>query len=470
MVCPARRNTRIGGSYRCFSCLGSVVNALYTLLSTANKQTHLLSTSLGCPDRDSESNVFTLSCCFSAGEAIAEKVQQTSGEGFTRRSEGGEVRRTLLVPYEESQSIGGEAVVFPSLYDRTSSLGISEFLLTASEDYVSDKRSLRSVMPTHPDSERHSRGVSATCVAYPLPFLPMKTASASKMSALHQPHGRIASQVSQTDIAGEAARSARGVSSRMPVAPELIADQPRITPHHQDDTQNSLPTHNTHFFRPPPPLHNPTSLECINQIPRVWTGEELPDCLPRNGFRVALGSTLVPASPLDRTLSLRLGRRADPYHNFTVLRRVSDANCAVYLCLLRKCGESKQYRQTALLDFPNTACLKETNLSLPHTFPMVRSLTLATLGNSNPPSKHTSRYRYCFINEIILDLLPDPRIFAHDLFERHHPMLVGHPAKLVQLGSLFGLHRSKFSDPTHKAIRKQIRRRISLKSPLLQKS
>jgi len=72
-------------------------------------RTHLLSTSLGRPDRVSESEpsvCFTLSCCFSEGVAIAEKVRQTGGEGCTRRGKREEVKRSQFVPYEESQSIG----------------------------------------------------------------------------------------------------------------------------------------------------------------------------------------------------------------------------------------------------------------------------------------------------------------------------------------------------------------------------
>ncbi|KAF9643899.1 hypothetical protein BDM02DRAFT_3103745 [Thelephora ganbajun] len=83
----------------------------------------------------------------------------------------------------------------------------------------------------------------------------------------------------------------------------------------------------------------------------------------------------------------------------------------------------------------------------------------------------TSKYQYRFIDEIILDT-SDPRTFTNATYLENIALssLTNHPAKLIRLGSLFGSRRLKLSDPAHRATRKQIRRHMSLKHPLLQKS
>ena len=71
-----------------------------------------------------------------------------------------------------------------------------------------------------------------------------------------------------------------------------------------------------------------------------------------------------------------------------------------------------------------------------------------------------------------LDPLLEPRGFANSTYSEGIAScsLTNHPARLIQLGSLFGSGRLELSDSSHRAIRKQIRRHMSLKHPLLQKS
>ena len=81
-----------------------------------------------------------------------------------------------------------------------------------------------------------------------------------------------------------------------------------------------------------------------------------------------------------------------------------------------------------------------------------------------------SKYQYRFIDEIVLDPSSDPRTEATYSEDITLNSLVDYPAKLIQLGSLFGSRRLKLSDPAHKAIRKQIRQHMNLTHPLLHKS
>ena len=83
-----------------------------------------------------------------------------------------------------------------------------------------------------------------------------------------------------------------------------------------------------------------------------------------------------------------------------------------------------------------------------------------------------SKYHYRFTDETTLDSSSDPKKPANSAFSEDIPLgsLTNHPAKLIQLGSLFGSRRLQLLDPAHKAIRKQIRRHMNLKHPLLQKS
>jgi len=63
----------------------------------------------------------------------------------------------------------------------------------------------------------------------------------------------------------------------------------------------------------------------------------------------------------------------------------------------------------------------------------------------------------------MLDLSLDQRTFTSATYSATYSedialsSLVDHPAKLIQLGSLFGSRRLELSDPTHKAMRKRIR-------------
>jgi len=302
------------------------------------------------------------------------------------------------------------------------------------------------------------------------------------------------------------------LSSVMGVAPGLVADQPRIVPHHQDDTLNSIPMSNTHFFRPSLAASftslqpNLTQMDQLN--PQVRLDEKFLSYLPHSGFhnqRIALENALVLARLLNRTLlvpPVRFGHRAIPYRNFTVLQRVLDANYMAYLCQLSENSANRNntpVAQGSLLDFSDLPerCLPKkgrkpvTHVYLPWDwitdFDFIRKLqpTIQTLGSarswlSSRLDPHVddvlvipdaSKYQYRFTDEIIQDP-SDPRTFTSATYSEDITLnsLANHPAKLIQLGSLFGSRRLKLSDPAHKAMRKQIRRHMGLKHPLLQKS
>ena len=79
------------------------------------------------------------------------------------------------------------------------------------------------------------------------------------------------------------------------VAPGLVADKRRITPHRQDDTLGSKPMSNTHLFRTlatsPPSRPLP-----YQPNPRIQPDEKLLSYLPHSGFhdqRIALENALV---------------------------------------------------------------------------------------------------------------------------------------------------------------------------------
>jgi len=301
------------------------------------------------------------------------------------------------------------------------------------------------------------------------------------------------------------------VSSRMDASLGLVADQPRIAPH-QDDTLNSLPTSNTHFFRPSLASSSPTPQSDLTQMyqpnPRVRPDEKFLSYLPHSGFhnqRIALENALVLARLLNRTLlvpPIRFGRKAIPYRNFTVLQRVSDANYTAYLCQLSENAADRNSTtvvQTDLLDFPalpERCELKKNRKPVTYTYlpwgwvtdfdfirqlqPTIKTFSSTHLWLSSRLHPHaddilvipdTSKYQYRFTDEIILDPLSDSRTFANATYAEDITLssLTNHPAKLIQLGSLFGSRRLKLSDPTHKAIRKQIRRHMSLEHPLLRK-
>jgi hypothetical protein len=230
--------------------------------------------------------------------------------------------------------------------------------------------------------------------------------------------------------------------------------------------------------------------------------------LPHSGFhnqRIALENALVLARLLNRTLlvpPVRFGRKAIPYRKFTILQRILDANYTAYLCQLEDDAAGRNnasVTQGALLDFsdlperctPGKKRRPVTYTYLPWgwitDFDFIRQLqpTIQTLGTRSWSSTRfdprvddvlvipdSSKYQYRFIDEIILDPLSDPRTFTNSTYSENIPLgsLTNHPAKLIQLGSLFGSRRLKLSNPAHKAIRKQVRRHMSLKHPLLQKS
>jgi len=84
----------------------------------------------------------------------------------------------------------------------------------------------------------------------------------------------------------------------------------------------------------------------------------------------------------------------------------------------------------------------------------------------------TSKYQYRFIDWTASNTSSNLRTSTNATYSEDIPLipLADYPAKLIQLGSIFGSRRLKLSDPTYKVIRKQTRRHMSLKHPPLQKS
>ena len=294
----------------------------------------------------------------------------------------------------------------------------------------------------------------------------------------------------------------------MGVAPGLVADKRRIKPHHQDDTLSSKPMSNTHFFRPLATSPSSSRPQTYQPNPRVQPDEKLLSYLPHSGFhnqRIALENALVLAHLLNRTLlvpPIHFGRRAIPYRNFTVLQRALDANYKAYLCQISEnaVNQSNTVATRALLDFstfPEHCALGKKRKTMTYTylpwgwitdFDFIRHLqpTIQIFGSphfwiSSQLGLHannvliipdTSKYQYRFTDEIMLDPSLDRRTFINATYSEDIALssLIDHPAKLIQLGSLFGSCRLALSDPTHKAIRKQILRYMGLRHPLLHKS
>ena len=301
------------------------------------------------------------------------------------------------------------------------------------------------------------------------------------------------------------------VSSGMGVAPGLFTDQPGFTPH-QDDILNSIPMSNTRFFRPSFVTPSPSSQSGITQTyrpnPQTRPDEKFLSYLPHSGFhnqRIALENALVLARLLNRTLlvpPIRFGRRAIPYRNFTVLQHVLDANYTAYLCHLSNNAASQNnvtVVQGTLMGFPDPperCALTKQRKPVTYTylpwgwitdFDFIRQLqpTIQTLGSTHswlssrfdPHADDalvipdTSKYQYRFVDGTALNSSSDPRTFTNATYSEDIALasLANHPAKLIQLGSLFGSRRLKLSAPVHKGMRKQIRRHMNLKHPLLQK-
>ena len=296
------------------------------------------------------------------------------------------------------------------------------------------------------------------------------------------------------------------VSSRIGIAPGLVADQRRIAPHPQDDTPNSTPMSNTHLFRSSLVIPSPSSQSGLIQIhspsPPVRLDEKFLSYLPHSGFhnqRIALENALVLARLLNRTLlvpPIRFGHRAIPHRNFTVLQQALDANYTAYLCQLSENATNRN--DTIFLDFSaiSERCAPKSKRKplayayLPWgwitDFDSIRQLqpTIQTFGSTHfwlsfsrlhPHANDvliipdTSKYQYHFTDEIVLDPTSDLMTFTNATYSEDITLssLADHPAKLIQLGSLFGSRRLKLSDPIHKAIRKQIRRHMNLRHPLL---
>ena len=302
------------------------------------------------------------------------------------------------------------------------------------------------------------------------------------------------------------------VSSGIGVALGPVADQrqSRIVPLHQDDTLDSITMSNTRLFRPSFDTSSLSSQSSLTQAyPQTQPAEKFLSYLPHSGFhnqRIALENALVLARLLNRTLlvpPIRFGRRAIPYRNFTVLQYALDKNYTAYLCQLSDNSANRNDTlavQGALLDFsdpPERCTLQQKRKPITYAylpwgwitdFDFIRQLqpTIQILGGthswlSSRFDPHvddvlvipdTSKYQYRFVDRITLNTSSDPRTFTNGTYSEDITLtsLMGHPAKLIQFGSLFGSRRLRLSDPTHKAIRKQIRRYMNLKHPLLQKS
>ena len=241
---------------------------------------------------------------------------------------------------------------------------------------------------------------------------------------------------------------------------------------------------------------------------RVRPDEKLLSYLPHSGFhnqRIALENALVLAHLLNRTLlvpPIRFGHGAIPYRNFTALQRLLDADYAAYLCELSKNATSRNNTtigQDAFLGFPPLPERCASRKRRKHVayayvpwgwitdFDFIKEFqpTIQTFGSTrfwlssllDPRVDNiliipdTSKYQFRFTDEIILDSSNQSGyINATHSEDITISSLVNHPAKLIQLGSLFGSRRLKLSDPDHRAIRKQIRQHMNLGHPLLRKS
>ena len=298
------------------------------------------------------------------------------------------------------------------------------------------------------------------------------------------------------------------VSSGMGDMSGPATDNPRIPPHHQDGTLNSVLMSNARSFTPSPatspPSPRPNSARVRQSDIRIRPEEKFLSYLPHSGFhnqRIALENALVLSRLLNRTLLIppvRFGRRAVPYRNFTVLQRLLDADYMAYLCQLSEnppAHGNTLAAQEILRDFSHlsTRCAFEKDREpVTHTYLPWNWITdldsitqLRTLGTPHSwltagldlrvedvlVIPDTSKYHYRFTDEITLDPFSNLRLFKNLTYLEDIPLssLTNHPAKLIQLGSLFGSHRLKLSDPAHKATRKQIRRHMTLKHSLLQK-
>jgi len=229
--------------------------------------------------------------------------------------------------------------------------------------------------------------------------------------------------------------------------------------------------------------------------------------LPHSGFhnqRIALENALVLARLLNRTLlvpPVRFGRRAIPYRSFTVLQQMLDTNYTAYLCQLSETAANRS-RTTAvqgtLVDFPDLpdrCAFEKKRKPVTYTYlpwgwitdfdsirqlqPIIQTPSSAQFCSRFGPRAgdvlvipDASKYQYRFVDGTASDASSNPKASAGGAYSEDIALipLANHPAKLIQLGSLFGSRRLKLSDPAHKAIRKQIRQHMSLKHPLLQKS
>ena len=299
----------------------------------------------------------------------------------------------------------------------------------------------------------------------------------------------------------------------MGALPGLFADIPRIAPSHQVDTLTSVPMSNICLFRPSLATAIPSLPPDLAQIRQsnlqVQPHEKFLSYLPHSGFhnqRIALENALVLARLLNRTLlvpPIRFGDKAIPYRKFTILQRLLDVDYISYLCQLSDNAANRKdtpAAQDALRDFPDLperCALTKRRKPVTHTYLPWGSITDFDLISQQQPTIQTmgsthhwfstrldprvddvlviadaSKYDYRFTDEIILDPSLEPRGFINSTYSEDITLssLTNHPARLIQLGSLFGSGRLKLSDPSHKAIRKQIRQHMTLKHPLLQKS
>ncbi|KAF9650013.1 hypothetical protein BDM02DRAFT_1689768 [Thelephora ganbajun] len=246
---------------------------------------------------------------------------------------------------------------------------------------------------------------------------------------------------------------------------------------------------NTRFFRPSLIISFPSSQSGFAQLhqpnPQVQPDEKFLSYLPHSGFhnqRIALENALVLARLLNRAFlvpPVRFGHRAIPYRNFTVLHRILDADYTAYLCRLSDNVTNRNDTSAvrgALLDLPELPeryMLKKKRkpviyIYLPWgwltDFESIRQLqpTIQTLGSTHSWLStrldlrtddvliipDTLKYQYRFIDEIMLDT-SDPRTFTNAIYWENvaSSSLTNHPAKLIQLGSLFGSRCLKLSDP-----------------------
>jgi GDP-fucose protein O-fucosyltransferase len=221
-------------------------------------------------------------------------------------------------------------------------------------------------------------------------------------------------------------------------------------------------------------------------------GERYLSYLPHSGFhnqRIALENALVLSRLLNRTLlvpPIRLGRKAINYDNFTMLQETIDNDFVFF----SQCDNQAQKLTHEPASSINQNCVADDDIRartyLPWDwltdFAKVRSeqqiidrwnLSSGWIASHlKVPSSQiltlsdTTVYHYQFVEGVAKSESHRSRSPTY-LESVNTAFLLAHPARLIQLGSLFGSSRLKLSLEHTRAIRKDIRRHMVFTQPVL---